>query len=234
MSQTFLYGSLIQSGSIPASALAGNITVASATSASFASTASTATSAATATSASFAATASNITGGTANYIPVWSSATIQSSSAVYQLGTNIGINTTQPSASLHVSGGLILQQVYERVNITASAPPVTLSLDLANGAIFYRSASTAANWTVNFRGDATTPLNDIMYTGQVLTATVLTSQASTPYSASTIQIDGRSIVPRWQGGVSSSVANGLEANTYTIIKLASASYNLLASITRYT
>ena len=186
-----------------------------------------------ATSASFASTASNLVGGAKNYIPLWTSTGAQSSSTVYQLSTNVGINNLAPSASLHVSGGLMLQHVYERVNITGSAPPATFTLDIASGSIFYRSASTSANWTLNFRGDIATPLNTIMYNGQVLTATVMTIQGATPYSASAIQIDGAAIIPRWQGGTSSSTANGLEVSTYTIVKIASASYNLLASVTRY-
>ena len=57
----------------------------------------------TGTSASYAATSSNLNGGTANYIPLWSSATAQSASSMYQLTGNIGINNTVPSASLHIS-----------------------------------------------------------------------------------------------------------------------------------
>jgi len=48
-----------------------------------------------------------ISGGTANYIPLWTSASAQNSSAIYQSGSNIGINTTNPTASLSVSGGWI-------------------------------------------------------------------------------------------------------------------------------
>ena len=53
-------------------------------------------------SASFAATASNLNGGTANYIPLWTSATAQSSSTIYQSGGNVGINTTSSVYKLHV------------------------------------------------------------------------------------------------------------------------------------
>ncbi len=259
MPQTILYGSLIQSGSIPTSALGGGVVSASAqitaqfpvgvVSSSTQLPAGTVSSSAqlpaglisgatqfntlTGTSASFASTANNLVGGAVNYIPLWTSTTAQSSSTVYQLSNNIGINNLVPSASLHVSGGLMLQQVYERANITGSAPPATFNLDIASGSIFYRSASTSANWTLNFRGDVSTTLNNIMYNGQVLTATVMTIQGATPYSASAIQIDGAAIIPRWQGGTSSSTANGLEVSTYTIVKIASASYNLLASVTRY-
>lgn len=237
MAQTLLYGTLIQSGSIPATALGGGVISSSAqVQASLPAnilSSSAQINTLTGVSASFASTASNLVGGTANYIPLWTSTGAQSSSTMYQLSGNIGINNTVPSSSLHVSGAIMLQQVYEKANITASAPPATFTLDITSGSIFYRSASTAANWTLNVRGDVNTPLNNIMYPGQVLTTTVLVVQGATPYSASAIQIDGVAITPKWQGGTSSSNANSTEATTYTIIKLASASYNVLAAVTKY-
>ena len=212
MAQTFLYGSLIQSGSIPATALGGGV-VSSSTQLP-------------------AGTISSSTG-TTNYIPLWTGTTAQSASSIYQLTGNVGIGTLVPSASLHVSGGLALEKVFEKANITGSAPPATFNVDVTSGSIFFRSGSTSANWTLNFRGDVNNTLNSVMYTGQILTATVLTIQGATPYSASTVQIDGASVTPKWQGGTSSSNASSLEVSTYTIIKIASASYNVLASVTKY-
>ena len=60
---------------------------------------------------SFATTTNNLNGGTTNYIPLWSSTTVQSSSAIYQLAGNIGINNIVPSASLHVSGTTMVDQI---------------------------------------------------------------------------------------------------------------------------
>ena len=148
---------------------------------------------------------------------------------------NVGIRTTTPSASLHVSGTTMVEQIIEKVNVTGSAPPTTFNVDLTSGSIFFRSASTAANWTANFRGNTTTPLNSMMYNGQSITATVLVLNGATAYSASAYQIDGASIIPRWQGGTSGSAnANSLDAHQFTIIKVASASYVMLGSITKYT
>jgi hypothetical protein len=74
-----------------------------------------------------------------------------------------------------------------------------------------------------------------MYNGQSITATVLVLNGATAYSASAYQIDGASIIPRWQGGTSGSAnANSLDAHQFTIIKVASASYVMLGSITKYT
>jgi hypothetical protein len=48
----------------------------------------------------------NLTGGVANYIPLWESATLVSSSAIYQSAGNIGIGTTNPGATLHIQGNV--------------------------------------------------------------------------------------------------------------------------------
>jgi hypothetical protein len=148
----------------------------------------------------------------------------------------VGIGTTNPSASLHVSGTMMVQSVIEKVSVTASAPPATLNYNVLDQAILFHSASTSANWTLNFRGNASTTLNSTMYPGQSLTATVLVLNAATAYSSSTYQIDGTAITPRWQGGISGSAnTNSLDAHTFTIIKTsATPTYVLLGSITKYT
>ena len=197
----------------------------------------TATSASFATTASYAttaATASNLTGGTANYIPLWSSATAQSASSMYQLTGNIGINNTVPSASLHISGSTMIQQVVEKIAFTGSAPIATTNIDITSGSIHYRSGSTSTNWTLNFRGDASTTLNSIIYPNQSLTVAVVVNHGATPYSASAHQIDGVAITPRWQGSlVPTASANTTDFYSYTIFKLASASYNVFASQVKF-
>lgn len=57
--------------------------------------------------ASYAANAgggAGLSGGTANYIPLWTSATAQSSSNIYQTTSNVGIGTTAPNRLLSVNG----------------------------------------------------------------------------------------------------------------------------------
>jgi len=43
--------------------------------------------------------------GTANYVPRWSSATALTNSIIYDTGTQVGIGTTDPIGTLHVTGG---------------------------------------------------------------------------------------------------------------------------------
>jgi len=55
---------------------------------------------------SYALTSSNVQGGTANYIPIWNTATSLSSSAIYQSASNVGIGTTTPFSKFTTYGAL--------------------------------------------------------------------------------------------------------------------------------
>jgi hypothetical protein len=146
--------------------------------------------------------------------------------------SNTGMAIT---GSLNISGSTYIRNVVEHVNGTGSAPPTTLNYNVLDGAILFHSASTTANWTLNFRGNASTTLNSIMPVSSSMTVTLLVLNAATAYSSSAYQIDGSSITPRWQGGTSGSAnANSIDAHTFTIVKISSTpSYLLLGSITRY-
>lgn len=144
-------------------------------------------------------------------------------------------NAVSVTGSLSVSGSTYLRTAIEHVVGTSSAPPTTLNYNVLDGAILFHSASTTANWTLNFRGNASTTLNSMMPVSSSVTVTLLTTNAGTAYSSSAYQIDGTSITPRWQGGTSGSAnANSIDAHTFTIVKTSSTpTYILLGSITRY-
>jgi len=61
-----------------------------------------------AVTAAFAANSSGVSGGAANYITMWTSATALSSSTIYQSTGNIGIGTITPNAKLDVNGNAII------------------------------------------------------------------------------------------------------------------------------
>ena len=145
---------------------------------------------------------------------------------------SVGIGTTNPSASLHVVGTMMMQGVIEQVKITASAPPSTLNVDALSGSVVFLSASSANNWTVNFRGSAATSLNNMMYPGQSMTFAVLVNHATVGYTASIHQVDGTSITPRWQGGtLPSGSGTSTDIYSYTLIKTANAAFNIFAAYT---
>jgi hypothetical protein len=90
------------------------------------------------TATTFSGTATQLNGGTANYIPLWTSATLQSSSNIFQSSGNIGIGTTSPGARLHVQG-----------NVSASSYTGSLfgNATTATSASFATTASAATSIT---------------------------------------------------------------------------------------
>lgn len=60
---------------------------------------------------SFTGSFSGFSGGAANYIPMWVSATAQSSSVMFQSGVNVGIATTSPAQRLDVNGTGLFRDV---------------------------------------------------------------------------------------------------------------------------
>jgi hypothetical protein len=139
------------------------------------------------------------------------------------------------TGSLSISGSTYIRTAVEHVASTGSAPSSSFNFDVLNHSIFFFSGSTTRNWTLNFRGNASTTLNSMLPVTSSMTVTLLTRNGATPYSASAYQIDGTSITPRWQGGITGSGnPNSIDAHTFTIVKISSTpSYLLLGSITRY-
>ena len=125
-----------------------------------------------------------------------------------------------------------LDEVLERVTITASAP--TGTFDCLTQGIQYFTSNTSANWTQNFRGDGSNTLNSIMAVGESITVTVLATNSTTGYLPTTIQVDGSTVTAKYLGGTAwTEDASCINAFTFTIIKTASATFTVLASKSKY-
>ena len=123
----------------------------------------------------------------------------------------------------------------ETVTISATAATGTINYDVTTQSVLYYTSNASANWTVNFRASSGTSLNTAMSTGQALTVTFLVTQGTTAYYNNTVQIDGSSVTPKYQGGTawSSGNASSIDAYSYTIIKTGSATFTVLASQTKF-
>jgi hypothetical protein len=99
----------------------------------------------------------------------------------------------------------------------------------------YYTSNATNNWTVNFAFSSGTSLNTAMAVGDSISVTMLTTQSSTAYYNSAVQVDGTSVTPKWQGGTAptSGNASSIDSYTYVIIKVGSASFIVLASQTKF-
>ena len=125
--------------------------------------------------------------------------------------------------------------IAEPANIVSSAPTATTNFYLNNGAVQYYTVNAANNWTVNFAFSSGTTLNAAMAVGDSMSCTMVTTQGATAYYNSAVTIDGVSVTPKWQGGTAptSGDASAIDSYTYVIIKTASATYTVLASVTKF-
>ena len=97
-------------------------------------------------------------------------------------------------------------------------------------------SDASANWTFNFRGDASTTLDSLIAVGDSVTAAFLVTNGATAYYPSAFQIDGSSVTPIWSGGSAPSAGNAdsVDAYVFTIVKTAATpTYEVIASQTQF-
>ena len=142
-----------------------------------------------------------------------------------------GTQTFNGSSSIF---GTSLLDTNEAVNVVASAPASTTNFYVQSGSVQYYTTNAANNWTLNIAFSSGTSLNTALAIGQSVTFTLVTTQGSTAYYNSAVTIDGTSVTPKWIGGApTAGNASGLDVYRYAVIKTASATYTVLASLTQY-
>ena len=131
----------------------------------------------------------------------------------------------------------VLQSPEEVIAVSATAATGTINVDLATSAIHYYTANSAADWTFNFRGDGSTTLNSMLNVGGTLSVAFMITNGSTAYkpASTSVQVDGVTVTPKWNGGTAPSAgnANSIDVYTFTIIKTASATYTVLATQSKF-
>ena len=131
----------------------------------------------------------------------------------------------------------VLQSPEEVITVSATAATGTVNVDLASSAIHYYTANSAADWTFNFRGNGSTTLNSMLNVGGTISVAFMITNGSTAYkpAATSVQIDGVTVTPKWNGGTAPSIgnANSIDVYTFTIIKTASATYTVLGTQSKF-
>jgi hypothetical protein len=145
-------------------------------------------------------------------------------------------DTLNLSASTTVLAALF-SNAAEVATISASAPASTTNYDVLTQSVQYYTSNTANNWTLNVRGSASVSLNTIMSTGQSITLAMLVTNSTTAYYNSAVNIDGTAsgVTTKWQGGTAPTSGDVSSVNiyTYTIVKTASATYSVFASVVKF-
>ena len=123
----------------------------------------------------------------------------------------------------------------EGITVSAIAATGTINYDVTTQSVLYYTSNASANWTVNFRASSGTSLNTAMATGEAITVVFLVTQGATAYYNNTVQIDGSSVTPKYQGGTAwtSGNASGIDAYSYTIVKTGSAAFTVFAAQTQF-
>ena len=161
--------------------------------------------------------------------PTW--VTLSSGVSLSANNTWTGTQTFNGSSSIF---GTVLLDSAETVNVVASAPSSTTNFYVQSGSVQYYTSNAANNWTLNIAFSSGTSMNTALSTGQSVTFTLVTTQGSTAYYNSAVTIDGTSVTPKWLGGApTAGNASGLDVYRYAVVKTASATYTVLASLTQY-
>jgi hypothetical protein len=146
----------------------------------------------------------------------------------------LGTMSTQNASAVAITGGSI-SSILESATISASAPSATTNYDFKTRAIVYYTSNATTNFTLNIRGNSTTSLDSTMATGQTATMVLMVTNGATPYYPNVLQIDGNTVTPKVQGGltITAGNSNSIDIYTLTVVKTASATFTAFVSQTKF-
>ena len=130
----------------------------------------------------------------------------------------------------------VLTDAAEVATVSATAATGTINYDITTQSVLYYTTNASANWTTNFRASSGTSLNTALATGQSVTVAFLVTQGSTAYYNNVVQVDGTTsgVTTRWIGGApTAGNASGIDSYRFLILKTASATFTVLASVTQF-
>lgn len=128
-----------------------------------------------------------------------------------------GITSAKLSTSLSLTGSTSIQQVLEKATVSSSALSSTTHLDALSGAVYYNTASTTSNITLNLRGDGSTTLDDLVLEGKAFSCVFMITSGSVNGKILTVTAGSSTVALKWFGGnVSPAGSSGGSVDVYTI------------------
>ena len=148
---------------------------------------------------------------------------------------NLTVTGGISSNTLAVTSFFTTPEINERTTISGTGIGSGLNFDTLTQTVYYSTASATANCTVNIRGNSSTPLNNLISTGQSTCVAVFLTNGATPYYINALTIDGGAVTPKWQGSTAPTTGNpsSVDVYTYNIIKTANATFSVFASQTQF-
>jgi hypothetical protein len=149
--------------------------------------------------------------------------------------TNIDMNLTPKGIGrVTLNGNGKIQGLAEKVQVNGTYTS-NINFDTNTQAVRLDTAAADANFTVNLRGDGSNSLDASMDTGESITVAYISKQGATAYYNTTVQVDGTTVTPVWQGGSAPTGGNTTsnDVYTFTAIKTASSTFTVLAAQTQF-
>jgi cytoskeletal protein CcmA (bactofilin family) len=155
---------------------------------------------------------------------------------------DVTLGTGTADISTMVSQVAFQNNLRERTSINTTSATGTINFDILSHNVELRTNDAAANFELNFRGNASTAFSATVAVGQTTSFAFESSMGSTAYYLTAIKIDGSTASPvHWQGGTtapSEGNAAGIDSYLINITRGAdggsgTAQYTCLASQTQF-
>ena len=131
--------------------------------------------------------------------------------------------------------GIVNEAAVTEVTLVSATPPLnnaTFNFDVCSQSILYYTGSLSGNFTLNVRGNSTTPFSNILNTGQTTTLSLILTTGTPSYYLSAFNIDNTVYYPKYQSGVTpaNTYTNAINIYTYSITRTSQTpSYLVLGS-----
>jgi hypothetical protein len=145
--------------------------------------------------------------------------------------TNIDFNLTPKGIGrVTLNGNGKIQGLAEKVLVNGTFTS-NINIDTNTQAVQLNTATASANFTVNLRGDGSNSLDASMDTGESITVAYINKNNNVTYWNTTVQVDGVTVTPVWQGGAAPTGGNvtSNDVYTYTAIKTGAATFHSFSS-----
>jgi len=155
-------------------------------------------------------------------------------------GTANTFTGTQTLSGSSTTVGAVLKNAAETATVSATAAASTVNYNVLSQSVLYYTSNATGNWTLNARGDGTTPLSSLIDANQSVTFTHFVTNGSTAYYNNLVQIDGSTtnVTTKWLNGAPTyGNINSIDVYAYTVVKTSSLttphSYTVFASQTTF-